>query len=144
LFNIPFYRGLLYNPQTNAWMMAATVNNQLFNSPERTKIIDSVLSLTTAFETKHNRAVAHERPAADPHHFSDRIKAEMKFFLIGSVLLSALILLFFSALSVPCCFRWWWWALAWYGAWAFLQLMGYRISLLTALIPPLDYCYWHS
>lgn len=31
--NIPFYRGLLYNAETKAWLMAVTVNNAIFNSP---------------------------------------------------------------------------------------------------------------
>lgn len=137
LYNIPFYRDLLYNPQSNSYMMAATVNNQLFNSPERTKIIDSVLSLTTAFEKRHNLQLRMSGLPLIRTILSDRIKAEMKFFLIGSLLLSALILLlFFRSISAMLL------SLVVVGigvVWSvgFLQLMGYRISLLTALIPPL-------
>lgn len=137
LYNIPFYRDLLYNPGSNSYMMAATVNNQLFNSPERTKIIDSVLALTSAFEQKHNLQLRMSGLPLIRTILSDRIKAEMKFFLIGSVVLSALILLlFFRSLSAMLL------SLVVVGigvVWSvgFLQLLGYRISLLTALIPPL-------
>jgi hypothetical protein len=137
LLNIPFYRGLLYNLQSNTWMMAATVNNQLFNSPERTKVIDKVLSLTNAFEDKHHLQLHKSGLPLIRTILSDRIKAEMKFFLIGSVVLSALILLlFFRSLSAMLL------SLAVVGigvVWSvgFLHVMGYKISLLTALIPPL-------
>jgi hypothetical protein len=137
LLNIPFYRGLLFNLQTNTWMMAATVNNNLFNSPERTQIIDKVLSLTGAFEKKHNIELHMSGLPLIRTILSDRIKDEMKFFLIGSVLLSALILLLFFR-SVGAMLL----SLAVVGigvVWSvgFLHLMGYKISLLTALIPPL-------
>ena len=65
------------------------------------------------------------------------IKTETNFFLIGSVVLSALILLvFFRSLSAMLL------SLAVVGigvVWSvgFLQLMGYKLSILTALIPPL-------
>jgi hypothetical protein len=137
LFNLPFYRGLLYNSQTNSYMMAATVNNQLFNSPERTAIIDTLLAQTTEFEKKHNLQLRMSGLPLIRTILSDRIKAEMKFFLIGSVVLSALILLlFFRSVSAMLL------SLAVVGigvVWSvgFLHLLGYRISLLTALIPPL-------
>jgi predicted RND superfamily exporter protein len=136
-FNIPFYRDLLYNPQTNSYMMAATVNNQLFNSPERTAIIDNVLTHTAAFEKKHDLQLRMSGLPLIRTILSDRIKAEMKFFLIGSLLLSALILLlFFRSFSAMLL------SLAVVGigvVWSvgFLHLLGYKISLLTALIPPL-------
>ncbi|RYZ22491.1 MAG: RND transporter, partial [Chitinophagaceae bacterium] len=66
-----------------------------------------------------------------------RIKNEMRFFLIGSVLISALILLvFFRSISAMLL------SLAVVGigvVWSvgFLQLLGYKLSILTALIPPL-------
>ncbi|RYZ47878.1 MAG: RND transporter, partial [Chitinophagaceae bacterium] len=137
LLNIPFYRGLLYNLESNTWMMAATVNNALFNSPERTQIIDKVMALTTAFEAKQKIDLRMSGLPLIRTILSDRIKAEMKFFLIGSVVLSALILLLFfrsvgamllSLVVVGIGVVW---------SVGFLHLMGYKISLLTALIPPL-------
>jgi hypothetical protein len=137
LLNLPFYRGLLYNPKSNTWMMAVTVNNQLFNTPARTKVIDSVLALTKAFEAKHHIQLRMSGLPLIRTILSDRIKNEMKFFLIGSVALSALILLlFFRSISAVLL------SLAVVGigvVWSvgFLQLLGYKLSILTALIPPL-------
>ena len=135
--NIPFYKGLLYNAETKSWLMAVTVNNVIFNSPQRTEVIDNVLKLTDAFEVKHKVDLRMSGLPLIRTILSDRIKSEMKFFLIGSVVLSALILLlFFRSLSAMLL------SLAVVGigvVWSvgFLQVMGYKISLLTALIPPL-------
>ncbi|HEU4903609.1 MAG TPA: MMPL family transporter, partial [Flavisolibacter sp.] len=137
LLNIPFYRGLLYNLQTNTWMMAATVNNALFNTAERSRVIDRVVQLTVAFEAKHHIQLHKSGLPLIRTILSDRIKNEMKFFLLGSVVLSALILLlFFRSVSAMLL------SLAVVGigvVWSvgFLELMGYKISILTALIPPL-------
>lgn len=135
--NIPFYRGLLFNPDSSSWLMAITTDNKLFNSTERTAVVDSVLSLTSAFEAKHKVDLRLSGLPLIRTVLSDRIKNEMKFFLIGSVLLSALILLFFfrsvSAMLLSL-------AVVGIGViWSvgFLQLMGYKLSILTALIPPL-------
>jgi predicted RND superfamily exporter protein len=66
-----------------------------------------------------------------------KIQNEMKWFTIGSILLSALILfLFFRSLSATLLSL----AVVIIGVlWSFgtVQLMGYKITLLTALIPPL-------
>ena len=135
--NIPFYRGLLFNAETNSWLMAVTTNNAIFNSAERTAVIDSVLRVTDAFEAKHKVDLRMSGLPLIRTILSDRIKNEMRYFLIGSVLLSALILLvFFRSVSAMLL------SLAVVGIgviWSvgFLQLMGYTLSILTALIPPL-------
>ena len=135
--NIPFYKGLLFNAETNSWLMAVTTNNAIFNSAQRTAVIDSVLKLTTAFEAKQKVDLRMSGLPLIRTILSDRIKNEMRYFLIGSVLLSALILLiFFRSLSAMLL------SLAVVGigvVWSvgFLQLMGYSLSILTALIPPL-------
>src|SRR4051812_36012433 len=50
---LPFYRGLLYNGETNAWMAGLRINGEKLNSPERTNIINNILRLTDAFSAKH-------------------------------------------------------------------------------------------
>ena len=100
-------------------------------------VIDSVLKLTDAFEAKHKVDLRMSGLPLIRTILSDRIKTETNFFLIGSVVLSALILLvFFRSLSAMLL------SLAVVGigvVWSvgFLQLMGYKLSILTALIPPL-------
>ncbi len=117
--------------------MAITVNNAIFNSTERTEVIDRVLQITTAFEKTNGLQLRMSGLPLIRTIISDRLKNEMKVFLIGSIVLSALILLlFFRSVSAMLL------SLAVVGigvVWSigFLHLMGYKISLLTALIPPL-------
>ena len=37
--NLPFYRSLLYNPATHAYLMAVRINKDSLNSPKRTQIV---------------------------------------------------------------------------------------------------------
>lgn len=135
--NLPFYRGLLYDKEGKTWLMAVTTANALFNTPARKQVIDSVLRLTTAFEAKHNVDLHMSGLPFIRTIVTDKIKIETRYFLIGSIALSALILLlFFRSLSAMLL------SLAVVGIgviWSvgFLELMGYKLSILTALIPPL-------
>jgi predicted RND superfamily exporter protein len=135
--SLPFYKGLLYNPETGAWLMALTVNNTIFNSPQRTAVVNKITALTTAFAKKHQIDVKISGLPYIRTIMTDRIKSEMRFFLIGSFLLSALILLlFFRSVSATILSL----AVVVIGVvWSVgtLQLLGYKITLLTALIPPL-------
>ncbi len=135
--NLPFYNGLLYNKETNAWLMGVRTNTALINSPERSSIVNNIVQAVGAFETRnhieaHLSGLPYIRTVT-----SDRIQKEMKFFLAGSVLLSALILLAFfrsagaTLLSLAVVVIGVVWSIG------ILDLSGYKITLLTALIPPL-------
>ena len=135
--NLPFYRGLLYNPTTRVWLMGVRMNTVLINSAERTDIVKNLVRLVKAFEERQ-RTVAHLSGLPYIRTVtSDRIEKEMRFFLVGSVVLSALILLlFFRSLSAMLLSL----AVVIIGViWSIglLDLFGFKITLLTALIPPL-------
>lgn len=136
-FNLPFYRDLMYNPQTNAYMMAVRLNREIINSKERTGVIHDIDGLVKSFERASGSAVHLSGLPLIRTVVSDRIQAEMKIFLIGSLLLSVLILLiFFRSISTTLLSM----AVVIIGVvWSvgIMQLMGYQISLLTALIPSL-------
>lgn len=134
---LPFYRGLLYNPATNSWMMGVRINGALLNSPERTGIVKEITRLAQEFGNKHKIDVHLSGLPLIRTEMAERIQKEMKFFLVASVVLSALILLlFFRSLSATFLSL----LVVIIGVvWSIgtLNLMGYKITLLTALIPPL-------
>ncbi|MFN2458081.1 MAG: RND family transporter [Chitinophagaceae bacterium] len=135
--NLPFYNGLLYNAQTGAWLMGVRINQQILASPERTAVVDKIIGLSENFGTRHNVKVHLSGLPLIRTVLASRIEKEMKWFTLGSILLSAIILiLFFRSLSATLLSL----AVVVIGViWSFgtLQLMGYKITLLTALIPPL-------
>ena len=99
-YGLPFYRGLLYNPETNAWLMAVRMQSALINSAERTAIVNNVLVLVHEFASATNTEVHVSGLPYIRTVVSDRIQREMKWFLVGSILFSAIILLlFFRSLS---------------------------------------------
>jgi uncharacterized protein len=135
--NLPFYRNLLYNPSTNAWLMGVSIQSSILNSPARTKVVNQIADLTNQFSSKHNIETHLSGLPLIRTQMANRIQREMRWFLIGSVLLSAIILLLFfrslsaTALSLAVVIIGVVWSLG------IMNLFGYKITLLTALIPPL-------
>lgn len=135
--SLPFYKGLLYDKQSNAWLMAITVDNKIFNSPARKQVVEQLMQYTDSFSKEQNIDVKLSGLPLIRTLMTERIKNEMKFFLVGSLVLSALILLFFfrsvsaTILSLGVVVIGVVWSVG------ILHLLGYKITLLTALIPPL-------
>ncbi len=134
---LPFYHNLLYNPSTNAWLMGVRINKDLMASRERISIVHQIDRLADEFGEKNNLPVY---KSGLPHirtELSVRIVKEMRMFIVASIVLSALILLlFFRSFTA----MWLSLAVVFIGViWSFatIQLMGYKISVLNALIPPL-------
>jgi predicted RND superfamily exporter protein len=135
--NLPFYRDLLYNPSTHAWLLGVRINKDLMASKERMDIVASISESAERFE-KENNIVVHQ--SGLPHIrtvLSVRIVKEMKMFILTSIVLSALILLWFfrsvSAMLISL-------GVVVLGVtWSFatIHLLGYKITILNALIPPL-------
>ena len=135
--NLPFYQHLLYNPTTHAWMMGVRINRDLMASKDRIGIVHTIGKLADEFGKENNLIVY---KSGLPHirtELSVRIVKEMRMFIFASILLSALILLlFFRSLSA----MWLSLTVVMLGViWSFatIQMMGYKISILNALIPPL-------
>jgi uncharacterized protein len=135
--NLPFYQHLLYNPATNAWLMGVRINKDLMASKDRIGIVEQIRRLADAFGTKTGLTIY---KSGLPHirtELSVRITKEMQFFIVASLILSAIILLaFFRSLTA----MWLSLAVVFIGViWSFatIYLLGYKISILLALIPPL-------
>jgi uncharacterized protein len=135
--NLSFYKSKLYNPEGNAYLMAVRINKEALNSPKRSKIIADITAAVNSFENSTKIETHISGLPLIRTVVADRLQKEMRFFLIGSLLLSALILLLFfrsvstTLLSLLVVIFGVVWSLG------ILQLCGYKISLLTALIPPL-------
>ena len=137
LESLPFYKNLLYNKDSNAYIMAVSFIPDSINTGARTRIIRLLEEKLNAFSTKTNLSIHLSGLPYIRTIIADRIKKEMLWFLIGSLLLSAITLLLFFR-SIPATLM----SLAVVAMgviWSFgtMVLMGQKITLLTALIPPL-------
>lgn len=135
--NLPFYRSLLYNPSSNAYIVIVRINKEILNSKDRTKVINNIIDKANKYTAATNIPTHVSGLPLIRTQVADRIAREMKWFVIGSLLLSALILLLMfrsvkttllSLLVVIISVIW---------SVAIMHLFGYKITLLTALIPPL-------
>jgi uncharacterized protein len=137
LYTLPFYKSLLYNPATNAYITIVRINKEILNSPGRTKVINDIIELTDAYTKETNIETHISGLPLIRTQVADRIAHEMKWFIIGSLVLSALILLImFRSVSTTLLSL----LVVIIGvifSVGITYLFGYKITLLTALIPPL-------
>jgi len=137
LYTLPFYSSLLYNPAANAYLIVVRINKEILNSKGRTKVVDNIVARTNEYTAATNIETHISGLPLIRTQVADRIAHEMKWFIIGSLILSALILLLMfrsikttmlSLLVVIISVIW---------SVGIMYLFGYKITLLTALIPPL-------
>ncbi len=134
---LPFYRSLLYNPLTGAYLLVVRINKDILNSKGRTKVINDIIGHVDEYSASTNIQTHISGLPLIRTQVADRIAREMKWFIIGSLLLSALILLLMfrsvstTLLSLLVVIIGVIWSVG------IMQLFGYKITLLTALIPPL-------
>jgi len=135
--NLPFYEGLLYNAETKAWLMGLRINKDLMATKARVGVVAAISKQADDFGKINNLTVYKSGLPLIRTEVAVMIADEMKFFLLASVILSALILLlFFRSFSVMLLSLV---VVAIGVVWSMgtIHLLGYKISLLTALIPPL-------
>ena len=137
--NLPFYKGFLYNPNidTPAYMMAIRINKDALNSKVRAGIIEKIVSLGNDFGKKYSVEMHYSGLPLIRTEMARKVQNEMRLFLILSFVLTAVILVMFfrsftavlaSMLVVAIGVIW---------SVGTIVLLGYKITLLTALIPPL-------
>lgn len=135
--SLPFYRGLLYNPQSHAYLVGVRINSEILGNKSREKTIGEIEALCSTFEKDTHYELHLSGLPLIRTNVAIKIAREMQWFLLGSILLSALILyVFFRSLSTTLLSL----SVVLIGvvySLATIVMMGYRITLLTALIPPL-------
>jgi predicted RND superfamily exporter protein len=135
--NLPFYQTLLYNPETHAYLIAVRINKDAINSKKRSKIVADIVAVVNKFQSSTNIETHISGLPLIKTEVGDMVQREMKIFLLGSILLSALILLLFfrsfstMVLSLLVVIFGVIWSLG------IMVLCGYNITLLSALIPSL-------
>jgi hypothetical protein len=136
-FNLKFYKGLLYNPASNTYLMGISIDKNVLNSKKRNEVVPAIVDKAEQFGKKHALEMHYSGLPLIRTNLATRVASEMQWFLLGSVILSAVILLIFFrslsatilSLSVVVC------GVVW--SLGTMHLLGYKITLLNALIPPL-------
>ncbi|MBS1598197.1 MAG: MMPL family transporter [Bacteroidetes bacterium] len=136
-FSLPFYRGLLYSAPDDAYMMGININKNVLNSSQRNIVVDAITKAGNAFGEKNKLEMHYSGLPLIRTNMATKVATQTKWFLFGSVLLSAFILLiFFRSISTMIVSL----TVVVIGvvfSLGTMDLFGYKITILNALIPPL-------
>ncbi len=137
VMSLPFYKGLLYNEQSNVALIAITLNKQKLDSKDRIPLVSELERLCNEFGTEHQTEVHYSGLPYVRTVYASKVAGEIKIFTYLSIFITALFIFiffkFFSAvlfsiivvvISVICTL-------------GSIHLFGYRITLLTGILPPL-------
>ncbi len=134
---LPFYRGLLYNPESGTWLMAVHVSKQVMNTSGRIVTVNAITDAVEAFGRRHGLATHISGLPLIRTKMAVKVQHETTWFLLGSMLLMTIILYFFfrsfstlllslGVVIIGVLF-----------SLGTMELLGYKITLLNALTPTL-------
>lgn len=135
--SLPFYKGLLYNAETNTYLMLITLNRERMTRVDRIKVINQIEEATYQYHQKTGNAIHYSGLPYIRAVVAEMIKYEMFLFVGLAALATAIILLilfrsfrilFMSLVVVGTSVIW---------SLGTLTLFGFDLTLLTAVVPPL-------
>jgi uncharacterized protein len=136
-YNYPFYQNLLFNSETQTHLIALRLKKEIMFTAKRIAVVADIEKQVTAFSDAQKVATHISGLPFIRSKMAMDVKQEMSLFLLASLGLTALILflffrnmsaVFFSLVTVIFGVIW---------GMGILYLMGFKITLLTGLVPPL-------
>ncbi|MCX6351670.1 MAG: MMPL family transporter [Bacteroidetes bacterium] len=134
---LPLYRNLIYNPQTKASYIAIKLTKGILKTQERIPVLKELTKVADSFGKTNNTEIHYSGLPYIRTEYALMIQREINFFLLLSVIVTSLILLLFfrsfynvvfPILIIAVIMTW---------TVGYIVLLGYKITLLTGLIPPL-------
>tara|TARA_B100000900_G_scaffold415130_1_gene443926 strand:+ start:5033 stop:7417 length:2385 start_codon:yes stop_codon:yes gene_type:complete len=135
--NLPFYKGVFLNEATNASAMLVEIDQQVLKSDERVQVVEKIIKYGKKY---------YEKTAIDVHYSglpylrivnSELIRNEVGLFIFLAMLVTAIILFMFFKSYKPVLISILVVAIGVVWSFGTLGILGYEITILSALIPPL-------
>jgi len=135
--NIKLYEGQLFNKNNDATIIGITITKEYLNSAKRLKLTPQIINLAKKFEQETGIKVHFGGLPYVRSIVTGKVKDELQMFLGISIIATGLVILFFFrswqplvvALSVIAA------AVIW--SMGLMHLLGYQITALTGLMPPI-------
>ncbi|OGX88095.1 hypothetical protein BEN47_09485 [Hymenobacter lapidarius] len=133
--SVEFYKGQLISPVTGATLLALTMDPKYLNSSRRQAVMNNILGFATQFEKKTGIRLHYAGLPYVRSTMTSKVASEMKFFTILAMVVTGLTLLVFfrtwSAVVFPLI------VVGVTVVWCIgsIVLLGFKINLLTGLIP---------
>jgi len=137
ILSLKFYDGLLYNSTTNTYLLAITLNKQRLNDKSRLVLTDNIVARANAYAAQTGQELHISGMPYIRSVMARTIQNELFLFIFLSILIAAIILFLFfrsvkivaSSLIVV--------AISIIFTLGLIGLFGYKISILTGVIPSL-------
>ncbi len=136
-FDLPFYEGNLYNKKSNSYLIAITLDPAILQSPERVQLIKDVIKAGEQYTLSSNNEVHYSGLPYIRVTTAEMVKKELNMFIYMALGITAIIIfmffrsfkvVIFSLLVVGIAVIW---------ALGTQSLFGFKITILTGMIPPL-------
>jgi predicted RND superfamily exporter protein len=136
-FDQKFYEGLLVNRNTNAALIAVSIDSKKLNSINRQHVVKEILEYCKVFGTEtgvkmHYAGLPYVRTI-----MVKEVQAEFKLFLVLSCLITAVIIFFFFRSLFAVVFTFLVIVVTVIWTMGTVVLLGYKITLLTGMLPSL-------
>jgi predicted RND superfamily exporter protein len=135
--SLPFYKGLVYNGETDSYLLAITVNKDKMKTKEREQMVLSIQQLCQQFEADQNVKLHYSGLPYIRVVTAIKIRNELYLFSALALFICIVVLfiffrsfkaVFFPVLIVLIGVVW---------SLGMLHLFGFKITLLSGMIPPL-------
>lgn len=130
-----FYEGQVINNKTGATLLAVTIDPAYLNSARRVEVMDNVTAHTQAFTNKTGIKLHYAGLPFVRAVMTTKVAAEMKLFLLLALLVTGVTLFIFFRSLYAVIFPLLVISVVVVWVMGTISLLGYKISLLTGLIP---------
>ena len=137
ILGLRFYEGMLYNPKTQASLMAITLDKKKLNDRSRIALVANIVKSAEAYKSKTNVEIHYSGMPYIRTITMQKVKRELFLFILMSIAIAATIMfLFFKSMKVVLS------ALLIVGisiGWVLgtITLFNFKITILTGVIPSL-------
>jgi len=139
--SLPFYKDLIYHKANHASLMAITMNRTIINSKSRVKLIDDIKIAGNSFSNKQGIEIHYSGLPYIRTITSTMVEKELKMFVGFAALITSIILFFFFKSFRVVLFSMLIVAIGVIWSFATMSLLGFKITMLGALIPPPNHCH---
>lgn len=137
LKQFPIYEGFLYNKEKRASLLALSLDRSYLNKKTRTDLIDAIVAEADVFTEATGIHVHHSGLPYIRTVNSQKVKKEISLFIFLAMGVTAFIMFLFFRSVTATIFSMLVVGVGVIWSMGSMVLMGYKITLLTALIPPL-------
>ncbi|MGA3014027.1 MAG: MMPL family transporter, partial [Bacteroidales bacterium] len=136
IYSLPLYDNLILNKKTGATLMMVTINKEEVNSKRRIPLINDITATADSFGLKYHTGIHYSGLPYIRTRTSQKVEHELKLFVLLALLVAAVFLYIFfrsyKAVLFPMIII----LISVIWALGMIVLFGYKITILTGIIPP--------